>query len=241
MSDVATLIWKEWKENLLQGGFRGLPSTLITLAVFGIVLPLEFGGALLDSPATMLLWSWVPLFLTISLLADAFAGERERHTLETLMASRLSNAAIFLGKVLASVLYGYLMMLASVILAILTINIADAGDTPVLMPLDIALGVVTVGFLMCWLTATIGVHISLRSTTVKQAQQIMAIALIVIIFGGAYGVQLIPKELTAGIARTLSAYTSTQLTAMADAILMAIGVITTVAAMKTFKRAEAII
>lgn len=241
MSDVATLIWKEWKENLFQRGFRGLPSTLITLAVFGVVLPLQFGAAMLESPAMMFVWSWVPLFLTASILADAFAGERERHTLETLLASRLSNTSILLGKALASALYGYLTMLASVVVGTMSINIAGARDRLVLMAPDIVVGVVTIGFLICWLTATIGVQASMRSATAKQAQQIMTTAIIVIIFGGMYGVQFLPRELTAEISRTLATYTSFQLTAVVAAALSALGVITTVMAVKMFKRTETII
>ena len=38
-----------------------------------------------------------------SLVADSFAGERERHTLETLLASRLPDRAILAGKLLVPV------------------------------------------------------------------------------------------------------------------------------------------
>ena len=37
------------------------------------------------------------------MIADGIPGERERHTLETLLASRLSDRSILLGKVMAAV------------------------------------------------------------------------------------------------------------------------------------------
>ena len=39
---------------------------------------------------TTVMWMWFSLLLVINVVADSFAGERERHTLETLLASRLS-------------------------------------------------------------------------------------------------------------------------------------------------------
>jgi ABC-2 type transport system permease protein len=40
-------------------------------------------------------------------LGDAIAGERERHTLETLLASRISDRAILLGKVIVTTGYAW--------------------------------------------------------------------------------------------------------------------------------------
>jgi len=92
LTDITTIIWKESREFItvrpgLRGGWTGL---LIILAVFGILIPLQLGRDWLSAPTTILMWAWLPFILVNSVVADAFAGERERQTLETLLASRLS-------------------------------------------------------------------------------------------------------------------------------------------------------
>ena len=108
-TDIYTIIRKEWKEIFLQkGGMRGgLLSQVIILALLGVFLPLQNGPEWLTSPAAALAWLWLPVMLTMNMVAEAFAGERERHTLETLLASRLSDRAILFGKMAASILYGF--------------------------------------------------------------------------------------------------------------------------------------
>jgi ABC-type Na+ efflux pump permease subunit len=44
------------------------------------------------------------------MITDSIAGERERQTLETLLASRLPDRAILLGKVAAITLLGWLLL-----------------------------------------------------------------------------------------------------------------------------------
>ena len=53
--------------------------------------------------------------MIISFIGDAIAGERERHTLETLLASRMPDRAILLGKVIAIVLYAWGMGVLSLL------------------------------------------------------------------------------------------------------------------------------
>jgi len=100
IGDVLTVMWKEWRELVFHPA--SLRSTLATAAVIvvllGIVFPLKVGAAWLDSPLYLAYWGWVPSMLVSTLIADSFAGERERHTLDTLLASRLGDLAILFGK-----------------------------------------------------------------------------------------------------------------------------------------------
>lgn len=52
----------------------------------GILVPAQSGSTWTTSPSTPFLIAWVTLGLVVSMTADSFAGERERHTLETLLA-----------------------------------------------------------------------------------------------------------------------------------------------------------
>ena len=135
LADVLTMVWKEWKELLLsRGGIRGgLISTVgIPLGMLGIYLPWQNGPEWVTTPLLPVAWSWLPLLLVGALVADSFAGERERKTLETLLASRLSDRAILLGKIAALVGYGWGLALGSLVLGTITVNLAHRQDTMLL-------------------------------------------------------------------------------------------------------------
>ena len=89
--DIWTVVWKEWQELLRAGGSMrsGLFRLLLLPVMLGIFLPLQARGTWVTEPTALLGYAWVPAFLVIGLVGDSFAGERERHTLETLLASRL--------------------------------------------------------------------------------------------------------------------------------------------------------
>lgn len=94
---------KELADLLGRVGRRPLTRTLGVVAVFGILVPLRFGGAA-NLPAFFAVFM---AFLPTRLVAiDAFAGERERGTLESLLASPLSDRAIAVGKIAAAAVYG---------------------------------------------------------------------------------------------------------------------------------------
>jgi ABC-2 type transport system permease protein len=196
LRDISTIMWKEWKELLTGRGIRGgWLNLLIMLGVFGIFLPYQFGRAWVTSPLSLAIWLWVPSFLVLQVIADAFAGERERHTLETLLASRLSDRAILLGKIAAAMTYGCGLSIVSLALGLVTINLAFGQARLILYPLETGLGILAFTVLSGGLTATLGVLVSLWAATVRQAYQVMSIAIMVILFGGIYGLQGIAKAL----------------------------------------------
>lgn len=87
IADISTVLWKEWKEILSEGRGRGKVSVLILVGVVGIILPWQIGRTWIESPMVLAYWAWVPMFLVMPVIADSFAGERERHTLETLLGA----------------------------------------------------------------------------------------------------------------------------------------------------------
>jgi ABC-2 type transport system permease protein len=185
ITDLYTIIRKEWKEIFLQrgGGMRGgLVGQLLILAVLGVFLPLQMGPEFLSQPTVALVWLWLPVMLTMNMVADAFAGERERHTLETLLASRLSDRAILFGKMAASILYGFSIALLSMLLAAVTVNVVSpaAGGGIQFYPPLIFIGGLVIIFLANTLMAALGVLISLRAKTVRQAYQQLSIGLILL-------------------------------------------------------------
>ncbi len=198
-TDIYTIIRKEWKEMFLQrggGGMRGgLLGQVLILAVLGVFLPLQMGREFLVRPTLALVWLWLPIMLTMNMIADAFAGERERHTLETLLASRLSDRAILFGKMAASILYGFSIAFLAMLMAVVTVNVtspAPGGGIEFYPPL-IFIGGLLIIFLANTLMAALGVLISLRAKTVRQAYQQLSIGLIILFIVPIFAVIGIPS------------------------------------------------
>ena len=106
IQDVLTVARKEWLEIIdqLLRFKRGGWSILLVVLFLGVISPLQMGTTWLSSPLMFFYWPLLTSSMTSTLIADSIAGERERHTLETLLASRLPDAAIISGKILAAVL-----------------------------------------------------------------------------------------------------------------------------------------
>jgi ABC-2 type transport system permease protein len=170
-------MWKEFRELLIQkpnlrGGWIGL---LVFIGVFGILLPLQSGPVWVESPIGIVYWIWVPFMMVSTIIADSFAGERERHTLETLLASRLSDKAILLGKICTAISYGWGLTLISLFLGLVSVNIVYGQGELLMYPLDIGASILSVSFLMAAFAATLGVLLSLRAATVRSAQQTLGV------------------------------------------------------------------
>lgn len=241
MADVITVMWKEWKEILSWETGRGKLGVLIFVAVFGVFLPLQTGRAWVESPVVLAYWTWVPLFLVNSVIADSFAGERERHTLETLLASRLSDRAILFGKVGAAMGYGLGMTWLSLLLGLITTNLASGGQGPILYPPAIALGIVGLSLLGAGLAAGAGVLVSLRAATARQAQQTLSIVTMLILFVPTFGIRALPAEWRARLLETLPALDVGTLVAVAAGVLVVADAALLAAALARFRRARLIL
>src|SRR5712691_2427511 len=193
MSDILTMVWKESKDLLFQGGWKSLIRPLFVVGIMGIYLPLQFGPKWVDlTPLGMLLLLWIPFFVIISFIGDAIAGERERHTLETLLASRMPDRAILLGKVVATVLYAWGMSVLSLFVGLVLVNLFRTQGIWMFYPLDLFVDALVLSLLVGVLGASAGVLISLRVATVRQAQQILSVGTIVFVFGGIITLGAVP-------------------------------------------------
>lgn len=238
MTDIGAMASKEWRELLGQRGFGGKLGIIIFIAMFGVVLPLQNGVRWVTSPVLALTWSWAPMFLVMTVIADAFAGERERHTLETLLASRLSDRAILFGKIGAAVGYAVAVTAACLLSGVIVLNVVQPSGGFVMYSVQALASICALGFLGALLVAAIGVLISLRSPTVRQAQQALS--------GVIIGLLLLPLGLSQlmptvwRLALTAAPLSTPQLVmigatalAMLDAILLTIS-------LRVFRRARLI-
>ncbi len=234
---VARKEWLEFRDQLLRLKRGGL-SAVIVLLMLGIVTPLQMGPLWLRSPLMLAYWPLLSSGMVSTLIADAFAGERERHTLETLLATRLSDTSILLGKVLAAVLYGLLFTFANIIVGIIALSIAHWGDgfqAPSAAHLGYMLLLVT---LACSTLAGVGVFISLKAATVRQAQQTLGIIMMVLFIGPVLFVQFIDSEQRLALAARLTTLGEGRLVAWASALLFTASLVLILMAMARFKRGK---
>lgn len=221
MSDLWTMMWKESKDLLFQGGWRASIRPLIVVAIIGVYVPLQFGMAWIDlTPIGMILLLWVPFFVIISFIGDAIAGERERHTLETLLASRMPDWAILMGKVVTTVLYAWGMSILSLLLGLLLVDVFRSQGNWQFYPLDLLGAALILTLLAGILGASAGVLISLRVATVRQAQQILSVGTIVLVFGATFVLRALPANFLSSLSYTQFLLLIMAAMAVLDAILL---------------------
>jgi ABC-2 type transport system permease protein len=243
IKDIVIIMWKEWKEIIIQRGSTrgGIIGLLIIVVVLGILPPLQWGPAWVDSPFALILALWIPLMLVSNVVSDSFAGERERHTLETLLASRLSDRAILLGKLATAISYGWGIAMATVLLGVVTINLAKAGDAFLFYEPRMAFGITISSLLSAGLSAGVGVLVSLRASSVRQAQQTLGLAIMLILFIPIFGIQALPSEIQLKIANILLELDSWKVLSLLLIILFGLDIALIGIAMARFHRNKLIL
>ena len=226
MSDILTMVWKESKDVFFQGGWRSLIRPLIVVGIMGIYLPLQFGPQWVDlTPIGMLLLLWIPFFVIISFIGDVIAGERERHTLETLLASRMPDRAILLGKVVTTVLYAWGMGVLSLLLGLVLVDLFRTQGNWMFYPLDLFVDALVLILLASVLAASAGVLVSLRVATVRQAQQILSVSTIVFVFGIIFVLQAVPANVVSALTYSQFLLIAMAVIAVLDAILLGLSLV----------------
>jgi ABC-2 type transport system permease protein len=243
IADIGTMMRKEWKELLqARGGQRGsLAGMLVNLVIFGLFLPWQFGLNWIESLWTVFWVLFVASFWTTGVVADSFAGERERHTLETLLASRLSNRAILFGKYAAAVAYVWVQILVSLLLGLVVVNLAHGQGQFLFYRPSVGVGAMGASLLGTGLVAGLGILISLRASTVRQAQQTLLIPLTVVLILPSVGVMILPADLQMRIFAWLTEAEVTTLLVAVLAVLLVIDAALLIAAMARFQRARLIL
>lgn len=246
LGDLWLIVSKEVREVVLRAG--GSRATIFNLAlilvVFGVVMPLQAGATWVDRWWLLFAWTWLPLFLVSALVADSFAGERERHTLETLLTTALSDRAILFGKIAAAVAYGYGMLVAVMLLSIVTVNVAHAARVGrlLLFPLPVTVGVLVLGLLVTLLIAAIGVMISLKAKTVRQAGQTLSLGILAILWIPGLAIGIAARALSPVQQQALWEWSTTvdgRLVALGfAAVLFVLDAVFVGVAMRRFKRSR---
>jgi ABC-2 type transport system permease protein len=190
--DLSAVIWKEVHEFFFTSGNRA--RLMFFIALVGILVPYQQGKLWFNSPIPVLLMVMEPVFLVLNVIADAFAGERERHTLETLLASRLSDRSILFGKLVTAVIYGLIGTLGLLVVGLVAANLKAGNGSFLFYSGEVLLGSLLLSLLTVIFMATVGILVSLQAATVRQAQQTLSIGYIVVVLGLIFGVQGLPRD-----------------------------------------------
>ncbi|MGZ3638281.1 MAG: ABC transporter permease [Ktedonobacterales bacterium] len=251
--DTWTVMWKEWREYFAgasagggSGRGRGVIGVLIIVAIVSILVPLQLGRAFVTSGAPIIVDGlYLPFTILLNVVADTFAGERERHTLETLLASRLSDRAILFGKVGAAVAYGWALGLIAALVQAVVANLsrknASAGSGIVFYPLGSVVAIVVLGLLVSLLASSAGCLVSLRAATTRQAQQILGFGFLMLVFAPLIVFQLLPRQTQASFIALLNSASPTQVLLVIAGVLLAVDVALLLVAMARFQRARLIL
>jgi ABC-2 type transport system permease protein len=239
--DILTVMWKERKGLFRVRGRRAQALLgMFSPVLLAVLFPLQEGVEWVQSPLSLLLSFIAPLILVGMSIPDSFAGERERHTLPTLLASRLSDRAILFGKIITSVAFGWGVTLVLLLVSLVTVNVANWGGHILFYKPSILLADLAFSLLMALLTAGAGVLFSLRAATAQEAQQtLMAVLLIPpMILQFALFAILGSESGEARFREVLASLSFEQVVLVIVAVLLVLDVGLLMAAMARFKRAR---
>ncbi len=178
MSDVKAMYWKELTDLFSKRNMQGILRLLLAAGV-GIWISWQFVHNWVQLPLIGIVFlSIYPLLIIFSFVADVFAGERERHTLESLLASRLSNWSIVVGKCAALVTLSWGMTIISLFVSLVVVNVLAGGHAWSFYPLDRFLMALLLSLIVSVFATTVGALVSLRAATVRQAQQMISYGIV---------------------------------------------------------------
>jgi len=246
ITDILTVIWKDRKGLMRQGGSRarGAANQLIVIFMLAVIFPIQMGSDWFSHSLTLIAAFVVPMLVVGITVPESFAGERERHTLETLLASRLPDRAILFGKLGLAIIYGWGMAVASLLLSAVVANAVGWKGHVIFYTPPILLANLGISLLASGLTAGLGVLISLRSATAMGATQALMMFLLVPIMI----LQIVPMLLLTvvpnGMAifqRLLKSLDFTPVMLVLAAVLLVIDVALLLVAMARFRRARLIL
>ncbi len=246
ISDILTVMWKERKGLFRQRGsrVRAVLTMLVPAATIAIYLPWSIGRDWVDSPLSLLACFVVPMILVGTAIPDAIAGERERHTLPTLLASRLSDRAILFGKMATAIAYSWGATMVVLLLALVTVNVVHWDGGLLLYTPTVILSDMAFSFLIAAFMASLGVILSLRAATAQEAQQTLMAAVMFppLILGFVpFLLRALKPDWTRSFRDTLGDADYVQVITVIVAVLVVIDMALLRAAMARFQRARLIL
>jgi ABC-2 type transport system permease protein len=176
--------------------------------------------------------------MMINMVIDSFAGERERHTLETLLASRLSDRAILLGKIFSAVIYGMGATIMFLAMGLAVVNVAFWDGHVMMFEPDILMLVLLAALTIYLLLAVMGILISIKAPTVRVGNDALIGGLIAVAAAIFILYSILPEGWKAGIAIMAFSAGKTNLEIALAIALVAVCLAGLYVAARLFRRSE---
>jgi ABC-2 type transport system permease protein len=224
MIDAMAVLRKELIETFGdRHSMRGaLLQALITVSITGVLVP-GLQPALFARPETvMMLYVIFPSTLAATMSADAFAGERERRTLETLLATPLAERSIFIGKSAAAIMFVMAVSITSLAAGFITSSARGFVDGR--PSIDLILGVAGGALAGSLLISAATIAVSMRVAVARSAQQLGSILTFVLAGVGSAALQRWGKDLEWSVVLAI------------DVLLFVVGWVCLAAALRLFRR-----
>jgi len=237
IDDILTVIWKERKSQFrVRGSRMRFLLMLASPVLLATVFPITWGPDWLAQVPPLIIAALVSVILVAVMVPESIAGEREHHTLETLLASRLPDRAILAGKLIVPLAMGWGMAMLCLLLSLVVVNVAHWEGKILFYTPPIALGSLALSFLMAALTAGAGVFISLRTATAQEATQILTAAILI----PPMLLQVLPLLFRDQMAQFIDSVNGPQLLAIVLVVLAVADVAVLLATVARFRRARLI-
>jgi ABC-2 type transport system permease protein len=178
MIDLVTVVRKELKELLGERASRRgvMVQSILALSMLGVLFPAQQPQAWVPgSPGAVLLFFIFPAFVAITIGADAFAGERERKTLETLLATPLPDRAVVFGKAIAALSAALVVAFGSLVAATITLNLTAHAGGLVIPSVELWVGALGATFASGLLGTALAVTLSMRIPVARSVQQMVSL------------------------------------------------------------------
>lgn len=195
MSDFGAMVQKEFREltGQLIGNRLRLLVHLGIIAYFAVLLPLIFEESWIPRNAVVF-WVLLPSALALPLASDSFAGEHERHTLETLLALPLESRAILAGKLTMQVLWAWLFTQLVVGLSLITANMLDPQTGFQWFTQQTLLSGAGLSLVVTIFLNSLGMFVSARTSSTRQAQMLLGLLVVGLGAAAAFGFSLLPQD-----------------------------------------------
>lgn len=189
IADIYSMMWKESRTLFRKGPYRSRLLRMVLIpAVLSSVFPISWGADWVNEFPALIIAFITPAVLVGMMIPDSFAGERERHTMGTLLATQLPDQAILIGKMAIPVMVGWGAALFFTFLSLVVVNIAHGQGELLFYAADITVGIFVFSFLVATTMAGGGVVTSLRAESAQAAAQ----KLMTLILVPAMVVQIVP-------------------------------------------------
>lgn len=151
--------------------FRGaLGQTAVLILFLGIYLPSSNSSMWNDPTMMAVVFFLFPSLLAATVAADSFAGERERGTLETLLATPLSDASLFFGKAGWAIFYSFSVSAVALLAGLIT-TMVRYGSLDRYVPWSAVAVATGDAFVAAVFTSAVAVLISTKFPLVRAAEQ----------------------------------------------------------------------